>query len=80
MTYLLTYYTPDGAFCQSIESLASLTRKIDAMDGLHDTEVRVYEIRQREVIQRGWVYNRKIRTLWLLDRYLNTVDMYTKED
>ena len=78
MTYLLTYYSPSGEFCQTVEDRDSLFGKIDFVcknPGYRET--RIYEIRPREVIQRGWVFQNG--TLYILDRYMNTVEMIEKE-
>ena len=80
MRYLLTYYSPDGEFCQSIEDRSSLVGKIDFIcnnDGYRET--RIYEIHMREVVQRGWAYDKKLKYLMILDRYLNTLDTIDKE-
>lgn len=82
MTFLLTYVTPDGEFCQSIEDRSSLCGKIDFIctnDG-YNKNTRIYMIWKDQVTQLHWAYDRKNRFLRIMDKYMNVLEIIDKED
>lgn len=73
--YLLTYTANNGEDCRSLETLASLARKIEYAKRLGYKNIYVYEIRREEIVKRYWDMTYGILTL--LNIHDVTVETYT---